>query len=95
MAVLASVVGEDPGAVVIVMSDHGSARTGAAPVNAFRNFFAARVPGGEVEYEDDVTPLTVLARLTDLPYTHGDPYRGWFSTGLQPLTLTPYTWPEP
>jgi hypothetical protein len=53
------------------------------------------VPGGEVTYEEDVTPMTVLARLTDLPYTPGDPYRGWFSAGLEPLTLTPYSGPDP
>jgi hypothetical protein len=39
--------------------------------------------------------MTVLARLTDLPYTPGDPYRGWVSEGLEPLTLTPYTGAEP
>ena len=89
------IIGEDPEAIVILMSDHGSPRTGADTVNAFRNFFAARVPGGEVEYPDDVTPLTVIARLTDRPYTPGDPYRGWTSAYLEPLTLTPYSGPEP
>ena len=95
LAVVDRIVGEDPEAILIVMSDHGSPRTGAAPINAFRNLFAARVPGGEVTYEDDVTPMTVLARLTDLPYTSGDPFRGWFSAGLEPLTLTPYSGPDP
>jgi hypothetical protein len=95
LAALDRVIAEDPGAILIVMSDHGSPRTGAAHVNAFRNLFAARVPGGEVRYEDDVTPMTVLARLTELSYTSGDPYRGWFSAGLEPLTLTPYSGPNP
>ena len=95
LAALDRVIGEDPGAIVILMSDHGSPRTGADTVNAFRNLFAARVPGGEVAYEDDVTPMTVLARFTDRPYTPGDPYRGWFSAGLEPLTLTPYSGPDP
>jgi hypothetical protein len=88
------IIREDPEAIIIVMSDHGSHRTGSAPANALRNFFAARAPGNEVQYEDDVTPLTVLARLTDVPFT-GDPYRGWISVGLEPLTLTPYDGPEP
>jgi hypothetical protein len=95
LTVVDRIIGDDPGAIVILMSDHGSPRTGSAPANAFRNLFAARVPGGEVEYEDNVTAMTVLARLTDVPYTSGDPYRGWISAGLEPLTLTPYTGPEP
>ena len=95
LAVVDRIVGEDPGAIMIVMSDHGSPRTGEAPVNAFRNLFAARLPLDWAPYEDDITPMTVLARLTDLPYTSGDPYRGWFSAGLEPLTLTPYTGSEP
>lgn len=95
LEVVDRIIGDDPGAIMILMSDHGSPRTGAAPANAFRNFFAARAPGNEVEYEDDVTPLTVLARLTDLPFTPGDPYRAWISAGLEPLTLSPYSGPEP
>ncbi|MEX0625999.1 MAG: sulfatase-like hydrolase/transferase [Chloroflexota bacterium] len=95
VAVLDRIIGDDPGALIILMSDHGSPRTGEAPANAFRNFFAARAPANEVQYEDDVTPMTVLARLTDLPFTSGDPYRAWISAGLEPLTLTPYTGPEP
>lgn len=95
LEVVDRIIGDDPEAIMILMSDHGSPRTGAAPANAFRNLFAARAPGNEVSYEDDVTPLTVLARLTDLPFTPGDPYRAWISAGLAPLTLTPYTGPEP
>jgi hypothetical protein len=94
LTVVDRIIGDDPGAIVILMSDHGSPRTGSAPANAFRNLFAARVPGGEVEYEDNVTAMTVLARLTDVPYTSG-PYRGWISAGLEPLTLTPYSGPDP
>lgn len=95
VGVLDRIIGDDPEALIIVMSDHGSPRTGEAPANAFRNFFAARAPGIAVRYEDDVTPMTVLARLTDAPYTAGDPYRAWTSVGNLPLSLMPYTGPEP
>lgn len=95
LEVLDRIIAKDPQAVVIVMSDHGSTRPAAAPAHAFQSFFAARAPGNEVEYEDDITPMTVLARLTDTPFTPGDPYRAWISAPLEPLTLTPYTGPEP
>lgn len=95
LEVLDRIIAKDPHAVVIVMSDHGSPRTAAAPVHAFQNFFAARTPGNEVHYEDDITPLTVLPLLADTPFTPSDPYRAWVSAPLEPLTLTPYTGPEP
>ncbi|HLE59838.1 MAG TPA: hypothetical protein VJA85_09350, partial [Candidatus Limnocylindria bacterium] len=90
-----AIIAGDPDAIVIVMSDHGSHRTGTDAANAFRNFFAARVPGNPTLFEDDVTPLTVLARLAGIEFRSGDPYRGWASADLQPLTLTPWTGPLP
>jgi len=95
LEVLDEIISSDAAAIVIVMSDHGSQRTGSGPANAFRNFFAARVPSGDIVFEDDVTPLTVLARLAGGEYTPGHPYRSWTSAPLEPLTLTPYTGQEP
>jgi len=95
LEVLDEIITSDEDAIVIVMSDHGSHRTGTDPVNAFRNFFAARVPGKQVQYEDDITPLTVIARLTSIAFTPGHPYRAWASAPLEPLTLTPYTGRDP
>lgn len=95
LEVLDEIITSDEDAIVIVMSDHGSHRTETDPANAFRSFFAARVPRNQVLYEDDVTPLTVIARLTSAGSTPGHPYRAWTSAPLEPLTLTPYTGPEP
>lgn len=95
LPILDEIVASDPDAIVIVMSDHGSHRPGSDPAMAFRNFFAARVPDNPTAFEDDVTPLTAIARLTGVDFTPGDPYRGWYSEPLEPLTLTPYTGTEP
>jgi len=95
LELLDRIIASDPQAVVIVMSDHGSTRPAAAPAHGFQNFFAARTPGNEVHYEDDITPLTVLPLLADTPFTPSDPYRAWVSAPLEPLTLTPYAGPAP
>jgi hypothetical protein len=96
LATLDDLIASDPEALVIVMSDHGSQRTGSPAAYALRNFFAARVPDGSIRYEDDVTPMSVLSRLTaDGPAASAAPYRAWVSAPLEPLTMSPYTGEEP
>jgi hypothetical protein len=95
LEVLDEIISSDKSAIVIVMSDHGSHRTGTKPANAFRSFFAARLPGDQVQYPDDITPLTVIARLTSGEFSPEHPYRAWASADLEPLRLTPYTGPGP
>lgn len=95
LATVDEIIASDPNAIVIVMSDHGTRRPGTDPANAFRNFFAARTPGLANVYEDDVTPLGVIARLAGVAYPSGDPYRGWRSADIEPLSLTPYVGPDP
>lgn len=94
LATLESVVAADPQAIVIVVSDHGHRLPGTEVANAFRNFFAARVPGNPDLFGDEVTPVTLIPRLRGLAPA-AVPYRGWVSADLEPLSLTPYLGPPP
>jgi hypothetical protein len=86
---LASIVAADPGAVIIVFSDHGPQQILSwsdpddAGTKARRaNRFAARTPGHSSLFPDDVTLVNVLPVLfnvyfgTDLPLQPDDTYFG-------------------
>jgi hypothetical protein len=59
----------DPSAVVIVMSDHGSAAQwnpldpNSDPTERFTNLFAARTPGHDALFGDQAIPVNVFAEL--------------------------------
>jgi hypothetical protein len=85
------IVAADPGAVVIVMSDHGSREPGHDESNLFRSLFAARTPGWDGGPRDS-SPVNLFPQLfnhyfgTDLELR---PYCSWISAFAAPLTLTP------
>jgi hypothetical protein len=91
------IVGDDPGGIVILMSDHGSRRDRADLDEFFHNFFAARTPGQQL-FPADISPVNVLRLLvsaeTDVPM-QPVPYRAWvFADEARPLELTPFA-PSP
>ena len=78
------------------MSDHGSQRTGSPSVYAPEASSPLGCPAIAKQYEDNVTPLSVISRLTsDGAAASGTPYQAWLSAALEPLTLTRYTGQEP
>jgi hypothetical protein len=83
----------DPDAVMLLMSDHGSRPAWAPPESAFATLFAARTPGTEDRFPDDVSTVNVFGYLREAYL--GDeftplPYRAWTSKGSEPLTLTTF-----
>jgi hypothetical protein len=98
-AAVAALVARDPGAVVILMSDHGPQEY-FDPVSPSddelnersANLFAARTPGHPGLYPDDITLVNVLPILfnaylgTDLPL---QPNRTWFGPSARDGSFTP------
>jgi hypothetical protein len=81
-----------PSAAIILMSDHGIRNRIDVVDEHFRSFFAARTPGYEDVFPDDVSPVNVLRRL--LTRVYGErlpdlPYRAWVSDWNKPLDLAP------
>jgi hypothetical protein len=90
LATIDTVLESDHGAIIILMSDHGSRRSDRVPAEHFRTFFAARTPGAEV-FPADSDPVNVLRRLSDA-YLGTDlgelPYEAWLSpVDNRPLDL--------
>jgi len=87
------IVQNDPTAIVILMSDHGSRRDPADLDEFFHTFFAARMPGID-GFPADVTPVNVMRLLVSaVTDTRLDPlpYRAWFfADERRPLELTPF-----
>jgi hypothetical protein len=76
---------EDPDAAVILFGDHGIRFDAGVSVEYFRNFFAARTPGHEGLFPDDISPVNVLPMLenTYLGTTFSiREYEAWESKGL-------------
>jgi len=78
---LDAIIGADPTAVIVLMSDHGSRRSSDDVDEYFMTFFAARTPGRHV-FPDDPSPVNVLRRLGQ-EYLHTETasltYRRWHS----------------
>ncbi|MGH2382761.1 MAG: hypothetical protein ACRDG7_16290 [Candidatus Limnocylindria bacterium] len=76
------VVAADPDAVIILLSDHGIRYDTGDRAEYFRNFFAARTPGGNDVFPPGTSPVNTLPLLfneylgTDLPIR---PYEAWWS----------------
>ena len=87
----------DPQAVVIVMSDHGSRYSLADPAEHYRSFLAVRSPRFAGLYPEDESPVNILRGLFSA-YFGADldrmPYRAWISDWssqylrLEPLDIT-------
>lgn len=94
---VAQIVREDPGGIVILMSDHGSRRDPADLDEYFHTFFAARTPGQRL-FPADVSPVNVLRLLVSVEtdaQMEPLPYRAWFFADEErPLELTPFA-PSP
>lgn len=60
---LDSLIANKPEAVVVIFSDHGARHSGEVADEWFRNFFAARTPGREDVFGDDVRPIDIFPRL--------------------------------
>lgn len=78
----------DPSAMIVVMSDHGTVRSGEhGSPNAFRSFFAARIPGGSPSFPDDISPVDVLRLIADPSAVPTEPYRAWVSAQEAPMSV--------
>jgi hypothetical protein len=88
---------EDPDAAVILFGDHGIRFDAGVSVEYFRNFFAARTPGQEDLFPDDVSPVNVVVTLeiaylgTTFPIRD---YEAWESRGGRLLDLARWL-PDP
>jgi hypothetical protein len=90
---VAEIVAEDPGAVVILMSDHGIRYSYADVDEHFRSFLATRTPGHAGLFSDGPAPVNLLRRLvsTYLSIEYPDlPYEAWQADWSQYLRLVPY-----
>jgi hypothetical protein len=79
------IAAEDPDAAVILFGDHGIRFDAGVSVEYFRNFFAARTPGHEGLFPDDVSPVNVLPMLENTYLGTSFPirlYEAWESKGL-------------
>jgi hypothetical protein len=89
---LESVVGSDPDAVVLVMSDHGVQRPGGDLATMLKNFTALRAPGASGLLGDRPHTVNILAAIAQqyagIPATRRD-YEGWVSAPEHPLTMQP------
>jgi hypothetical protein len=90
---VSQIVRNDPRAIVVLMSDHGSRRDPADLDEFFHNFFAARTPGF-LPFPANIAPVNVMRLLVSM--ASGQeldplPYRAWFFADEQrPLELTPF-----
>jgi hypothetical protein len=86
----------DPDAVVILFSDHGARFDSQVTDEYYRTFFAARTPGHEGLFPDDVSPVNVLVLLENAYFGTSLPVRGYqaWESGRLDLDLTPRQ-PEP
>lgn len=79
------IAAEDPDAAVILFGDHGIRFDAGVSVEYFRNFFAARTPGHEDLFSDDISPVNVLSMLENTYLGTSFPireYEAWESRGL-------------
>ena len=84
------IVASDPGAVIIVMSDHGARYSLEAIEEHFHILFAARTPEHDDVFPNDVSPVNVFRRLLSTYFGEDLPdlgYRAWLSDWDIPLTL--------
>jgi hypothetical protein len=88
---------EDPSAAVILFGDHGIRFDAGVSLEYFRNFFAARTPGHNGLFLDDVSPVNVLVAIenaylgTTFPIRE---YEAWESRGGLLLNLARWL-PDP
>ena len=85
------IVEADPSAWVIVMSDHGIRQHVRSWSEHFRTLFAARTPGYEEVFPDDISPVNVFRRAFTELFDGGLPdlpYEAWRSDWNLPLVLT-------
>ena len=97
LAAVDRIIGANPDADVVVMSDHGTGmhyrpdHPRQLAEERYSTLFASRTPGIETPFSDDQTPVNVFprwfnARLgTDLPDRPGTAYAGYLD--LTPLSL--------
>jgi hypothetical protein len=81
----------DPEAVIILFSDHGARFDSGVTDEYYRTFFAARTPGHEGLFPDDVSPVNVLPLLENAYFGASFPihdYQAWESGRLD-LDLVP------
>jgi hypothetical protein len=89
-------IADDPGAIVILFSDHGMRFDEANMPEHFEILFAARTPGQTEVFPDSVSLVNLFPLLLNSYADAGLPvhgYRAWRS-GLLPLDLAPVTTDE-
>ena len=82
----------DPEAVVILFSDHGTRYEDGPADEHFRTFLAARTPGRDGIFDDDVSPIDVFPRLFQAYFGATLPehdYRAAWAPDDAPLETTP------
>ena len=97
LGTLNDVVQNDPSAVIILMSDHGSRYSLADPSEQFHTFLAARTPGKHEVFADDEAAVNLLRRLF-AEYFGAElerlPYRAWLGEWWSYLYVDPFS-PNP
>jgi hypothetical protein len=89
---LRKIIADSPSAFVIVMSDHGIRHDLNDVDEHFRTLFAARTPGFDHLFPEDVSPVNVFRRVLTATFGEDLPdldYKGWVSDWYQPLDLIP------
>lgn len=90
LAAVDDLVGADPEAIVVVMSDHGLHPPGLEEAVMLDNLLAIRDPSGTMD-PDGLSPVDLLPALREAVF--GDvverhAYRGWINRAERPLELT-------
>lgn len=72
LAMVDEIVARDPGAVVVLFSDHGARYSlELKQTEWYRNFLAARTPGYPLLFADDPKPTAILRTLLPIYVTNG------------------------
>ncbi len=71
LAAMDSVISDDPDAVIMIFSDHGSRVDPTDPDESFRNLFAARTPGRSDVFSEGDTPMSMFAALFNAYFDAG------------------------
>jgi hypothetical protein len=85
------IAASDPGAIVILFSDHGARFDSTVTDEYYRTFFAARTPGRPGLFPPDVSPVNILTLLSNAYFDTSYPIRAYqaWESGRVDLGLAP------